>query len=118
MAHFSQTFHYYVYVFMDDNAPVHTANLVKEYIANKKIITTSWPSQSPHLNIIENIWFKSKRTQETRAEFINTKQQLITEIRTAWENIFSAYIEVLYATFPGRLIEVLVLKIKGNLTKY
>lgn len=46
------------------------------------------------------------------------KQQLIAEIRTAWENIFSAYIEVLYATFPGRLIEVLVLKIKGNLTKY
>lgn len=66
----------------------------------------SWPK------LIENIWLKIKRTLETRAEFINTKQQLMAEIQTAWENIPTAYTEELY----GRLIEVL--KINGNLTKY
>jgi transposase len=42
------------YVFMDGNAPVHRANLVKEYIANNNIITTPRPAQPPDLNIIEN----------------------------------------------------------------
>lgn len=47
----------------------------------------SWPK------IIENIWLKIKRTLETPAEFINTKQQLVEEIQTALENIPTAYIE-------------------------
>lgn len=43
---------------MDNNAPVHRANLVEEYITNNKMSTTSWPSQSPDLYINENIWLK------------------------------------------------------------
>lgn len=40
----------------------------------------------------------------------------MAKIRIAWENIPTAYIEDLYSTIPGRLIEVLKMKI--NLTKY
>lgn len=76
---------------MDDNVPVHRANLVKEYIANNNIVTTSWSAQSPDLNITENIWLKIKRTLETRVEYINRKRQLMAEILTAWENIPTAY---------------------------
>lgn len=53
---------------------------------------------------------------ETRAEFINRKQQLMTESWTACQNIPTGYIEDLCATIPGRLIDVL--KMKCNLAKY
>ena len=83
------------YVFMDDNAPVHRANLVKEYIANNNILVITEQhiglSSLLDLNIIENIWLKIKRTLETRAEFINTKQQLMAEIRTAGKYTYRLY---------------------------
>ena len=40
------------YLFQDDNAPIHTAKDVNEWVAEKKIkILPNWPSQSPDLNI-------------------------------------------------------------------
>ena len=42
------------YTFMDDNAPVHTANTVKAYKENNQINETEWPVQSQDMNIIEN----------------------------------------------------------------
>ncbi|GBC44042.2 IS630 family transposase [Rhizophagus irregularis DAOM 181602=DAOM 197198] len=39
------------YLFQDDNAPVHTAKNVKEWMKTKQIkILENWPSQSPDLN--------------------------------------------------------------------
>lgn len=104
------------YIFMDDNAPVHRAKIVKDYVNNNNINTTKWPAQSPDLNIIENIWLHLKRVLETRVNVINSQQDLMAEIRTVWENIPLNYIRNLYNLIPGRLKEVI--RMKGNLTKY
>lgn len=42
--------------FMHDNAPVHTAAVVKEYLGTHGIEPMAWPPYSPDLNPIENIW--------------------------------------------------------------
>ena len=104
------------YIFMDDNAPVHRAKTVKDYMTVNNIKTTKWPAQSPDLNIIENIWLHLKRTLDNRVHFINSQQDLMAEIRTVWENIQINYIQDLYSSIPGRLKEVI--RMKGNLTKY
>lgn len=104
------------YVFQDDNAPVHRSRLLSAYMEENNINTTSWPAQSPDINIIENIWLKLKRHLQSTRNTIESKDQLIAEVTRFWQNQSVEYVRQLYDTIPTRLLEVI--KMKGNLTKY
>lgn len=104
------------YVFQDDNAPVHRAHVVKNYMTENNINCTDWPAQSPDLNVIENIWLKIKRELKGMSATIESRDQLFHAIRQVWENIPLEYVHSLYASIPDRIKEVI--RMKGNLTKY
>ena len=55
------------WIFQQDNDPKHTANNVKNYLKNKKLVVLSWPAQSPDLNPIENFWSILDHGIKTRA---------------------------------------------------
>jgi transposase len=46
------------FIYQQDNCPVHTANIVRNWFENNNVETLPWIANSPDINPIENVWGK------------------------------------------------------------
>ena len=110
-------------IFMQDNAPIHTARKVKQWLQEREISPLTWPPYSPDLNPIENLWFTLKEhvykvnphiEQVTGPQTVRTAMERI--LLEAWQLIPAERFEALWQKYPKRIRAVL--KAKGWWTKY
>ena len=68
-----------------DNDPKHTSRVAKDFLAENRITVIDWPSNSPDLNPIENMWQIVKNNVEKRMpQNVAELKQFMTE---EWEAI-------------------------------
>lgn len=92
--------------FQYDNDPKHTSTKAKKFIADNKIKTIDFPSYSPDLNPIENIWGILKSKLEKRNEKINNDnfKYIIME---EWNTIDQSMIDNIISSMPSRLQKII-----------
>ncbi len=73
------------WVFQHDNDPKCTAKATKEWLKKKHIKILEWPSQSPDLNPIENLWIELKvRVAKSHPRNLNDLERICKE---EWDKI-------------------------------
>lgn len=100
--------------FQQDNDPKHTARSVKRWFEAKNVNVMQWPSQSPDLNPIENLWDQIDR--KIRKYNITNKDNLFEAIKLEWESLTEETCSKLVDSMQNRCQAVLLNK--GFATKY
>ena len=100
------------WIYQEDNCPVHVSRQTIHWKTENNIETLPWPSQSPDINIIENVWRTIKVQLGKRLGEIQSQKDLINVVLDIWGSLDQAYIRGLYNTIPSRLQAVL--KAKGQ----
>ncbi|CAJ0953923.1 unnamed protein product [Ranitomeya imitator] len=96
------------WVFQHDNDPKHTARATKEWLRKKHFKVLEWPSQSPDLNPIENLWRELKvRVAKRKAKNITALEEICME---EWANIPTTVCGNLVKTYRKRLTSVIANK--------
>ena len=75
-----------------------------------------WPSQSPDLNPIENLWKLLKDALNRRADRPSNLDDLLQFIKEEWEQIPEDYLRNIVESMPKRMQEVI--KNKGGSISY
>jgi transposase len=87
--------------FQEDNDPKHTSNLAKNWKSKKNIPKIPWPSNSPDLSPIENLWGIMKvKVAEHQPK---TLKALVTMIRRTWNNFSIDLAQALIQSMKQRI---------------
>jgi transposase len=73
---------------MQDNAPIHTARTVTEFLNNNNVPMLQWPPITADANIIENVWAYLE-THVNKVN-INNSENLFQRLQTCWQECMSS----------------------------
>ena len=102
--------------FQQDNAPIHNSFSTRTWLSSQNIQIMNWPSRSPDLSPIENVWGTLSRKVYQNGRQFSSKSELEKAISYEWTTIDQNYIQDLILSMKERLISVI--EKKGAETSY
>lgn len=106
---------YRKFIFQQDLAPPHSARDTQQFFTDNHIRVLPWPSNSPDLNIIENVWSDVVRRVEC-STLPKSNEEFWERVEMAWSGTSIESIRRLIKSMPNRVKEVI--KAKGGNTRY
>ena len=111
-------------LFIQDNAPIHTARKVREWFDENSIDVLVWPPYSPDLNPIEHLWFRLKQLvyqvnpqiEQVKGDIDTVRDALWDALEQAWHLIEEDILDQLVDSMQRRVEAVI--KAEGWYTKY
>ncbi len=111
-------------VFMQNNVPIHRVRKSKLWFQENGIEVMKWPSYSPDLNSIENLWTLLKKKaykvypdlDSLKGKGDEAETQLFQILERAWANLREKVMEGLISSMPHRCAAII--KAEGWHTKY
>ena len=97
-------------ILQEDKDPKHTSGKAKKWKDDNHISTLSWPSQSPDLNPIENVWSVLKANVSNYKP--TSVKDLIRIIKKEWKALDNTFAENLVVSMKNRIS--LILDNKGD----
>jgi len=98
------------YLLQQDNARAHVSRKTLKYLEEEHVHYLAWPSYSPDLSPIENVWGFIKEELYKQDAFLTTPDETWEEITRIWDFKVNHVLEKLYKDIPSRLEKVIDLK--------
>jgi len=97
-----------------DNDPKHTSKLAMDWFTEKRVRLMEWPSYSPDLNPLENVWgYLKKEIAKKRPRTLVELEEALQEL---WNTLSNEYLRALISSVPKRVR--LVIEKNGNRVPY
>lgn len=93
--------------FQQDNCSFHTSKVTRKYFKDNNIRLFQWPSRSPDLSPIENVWGILVRYVYGGGRQFNTITDLKQILLEEWEKIPIETFQKLIDSMPNRIFEVI-----------
>lgn len=92
-------------IFQDDNDPKHRSKVVMQWKDANNIISLDWPSNSPDLNPIENVWAVLKR--KLKRHKITNFDDFEIAIKACWNDISQQVIDNTISSMSNRIKDLI-----------
>ncbi|GFU68432.1 transposable element Tcb1 transposase [Trichonephila clavipes] len=94
-------------IFQQDNARPTVARIVQRFFINHQIELFPWPTRSPDLSPIENMWSTVAQQLTQITPPATTPDQLWQCVEAAWSAVPHEHIPSLFESMPGRVAAVI-----------
>ena len=101
---------------VDDNASYHRVKDVVDWKRKMRFSLFEWPSYSPDLNLIENVWGAIEDKLYDSKKYLNKPEDVWQKAQQLWHEVGVTYLQNLYRSLPDRIENVL--KNKGGPIHY